>query len=202
VKQDLFAEILRKSKNDMEGKCINIINNAKLPLNLVKKKLNNMLSVYKSVFVTFYGDKNLNKKFSYSSTDLQKDNINLSNKYNYVQAFSFVKGPFNIEKPIFKDKPVSIVPVTQQIVNKQTTDTILRPNPVTKFSVSWREDTPSGEVNQNTHYFSNYDEWKEFVNQYPNTVSQNENGSKTEAQALYSGLHADISKDKTVKGPR
>lgn len=77
-----------------------------------------------------------------------------------------------------------------------------RTNPITNFSVSWREDTPSGEVFQNTHYFPNYNEWKEFVTQYPHFSSKNENGSKTEAQALYSGLHADISKDKTVKGPR
>lgn len=107
-------------------------------------------------------------------------------------------------KKVCVKKPTPFVSptTTQTTTPPQEPSPSLRPNPVTKFSVSWREDTPSGEVNQNTHYFSNYDEWKEFVNQYPNTVSQNENGSKTEAQALYSGLHADISKDKIVKGPR
>jgi hypothetical protein len=116
-----------------------------------------------------------------------------------------LKGTFTIEKPIFKDtsiKPIPTIPVSQKVDNKQTTDTTIRTNPVTKFSVSWREDTPSGEVFQNTHYFPNYNEWKEFVTQYPHFSSKNENGSKTEAQALYSGLHADISKDKILKGPQ
>lgn len=101
-------------------------------------------------------------------------------------------------KPKVEPKPITIPQKPKDVVQPQP----LRPNPITKFSVSWREDTPSGEVNQNTHYFSDYNEWKEFVTQYPHFSSKNENGSKTEAQALYSGLHADISKDKTVKGPR
>ena len=110
------------------------------------------------------------------------------------------------KKVCFKTKPkiTNPTPTTTQTTSKisEPEPQPLRPNPVTSFSVSWREDTPSGDVLQNTHYFSDYNEWKEFVNQHPNAVSQNENGSKTEAQALYSGLHADISKDKTIKGPR
>jgi len=105
------------------------------------------------------------------------------------------------KKVCIKPKPIETKPVEPKKVTEPESQP-LRPNPITKFSVSWREDTPSREVNQNTHYFSNYDEWKDFVSQHPNPISQNENGSKTEAQALYSGLHADISKDKTVKGPR
>jgi len=107
-------------------------------------------------------------------------------------------------KPILKKEDV-VKPIIDKsttninVIQKEPTQQPVRTNPVTKFSVSWREDTPSGEVYQNTHYFSNYNEWKEFVTQYPHFSSKNENGSKTEAQALYGGLHADISKDKTYK---
>jgi hypothetical protein len=198
-----FVQNWSNLMRDVQNKTLNIIRNSKLPINFFNKKIDNLLPENKYFFVTFYGNKKVYSDESPRLNDIKTKNLML--KYGIGNTFSLLKGTFTIEKPIFKDTSIKPLPkgtTTQQVVNKQTTDTILRPNPVTKFSVSWREDLPSGEVNQNTHYFFNYDEWKEFVNQHPNTVSQNENGSKTEAQALYSGLHADISKDKTVKGPQ
>lgn len=201
------------STNTFNKKYINLIkskspNFIKIIENKLKKEINNYKQLY---YILYISKKNKTIKKIFSEKSKYNEELNKLEKLidTYTGDFgygnTYIVGPYTVENPIFKDpliKPSPTGTTTQQVVNKQTTDTTIRTNPVTKFSVSWREDTPSGEVNQNTHYFSDYNEWKEFVTQYPHFSSKNENGSKTEAQALYSGLHADISKDKTVKGPR
>jgi len=201
---NLFKQIQKKARNS-EEEIIRLLQKYSKYNPGFEKSID---SLSKDIYYPYVIYKSKNKilflKKSYTSMDWSK----MKAQYEKVGEIGELRtpiGPFTIEKPIFKDtsiKPLPTIPVSQKVDNKQTTDTTLRPNPITKFSVSWREDTPSGDVYQNTHYFSDYNEWKEFVNQHPNPISQNENGSKTEAQALYSGLHADISKDKTVKGPR
>ena len=203
-----------KDYNLFEQKQKEVINKGKEITRLLQK-----YSKYNPGFEKSIG--RLSKDIWYSYVIYKSKNKILFLKKSYTSIWSKLKaqygkvgeigevqilvGPYTVEKPIFKDtsiKPIPTITTTQQVDNKQTTDTKIRTNPITNFSVSWREDTPSGEVFQNTHYFPNYNEWKEFVTQYPHFSSKNENGSKTEAQALYSGLHADISKDKTVKGPQ
>lgn len=102
-------------------------------------------------------------------------------------------------KPVEKPRPITPEPVTPK--EEPNLPTKQKPTP---FSVTWRMDNAgkyNTEVTQNTHYFKTYDEWKEFVNSHPNALSKNENGSRTEASALYSGIPADISADEIKKGP-
>ena len=87
-------------------------------------------------------------------------------------------------------RKTNVVPTPEKVVTK--------PNPVTNFSVSWREDLPSGEVEQNTHYFPSYDEWNNFVSSNSWHTNKSENAAKTQADALYSGK-LNLSKDKTYK---
>ena len=82
-------------------------------------------------------------------------------------------------KPIFKkmeikpsqkttEKPTTNMSSkpTNQIVQTNTQNKSVKPqiNIPTQFSVSWREELPSGKVEQNTYYFPSYEEWEKFVN--------------------------------------
>jgi hypothetical protein len=206
--KNTFSNIIdKKIENLIKSKSPNFIK--KLGKKIVKQIEDNYKKQYYILYSLRNKGKGIKKIFSEKSKYNQEfnriNNLINTNIGDFIQGHWVYIGPYTVEKPIFKDtsiKPIPTITTTQQVDNKQTTDTKIRTNPITNFSVSWREDTPSGEVFQNTHYFPNYNEWKEFVTQYPHFSSKNENGSKTEAQALYSGLHADISKDKTFKGPQ
>ena len=93
-------------------------------------------------------------------------------------------------KPVVQPTPTPPKPIEEP-----KKDVVTKVTP-TEFSVTWREDSPSGKVEQNTHYFPNYEEWKKFTDQFDKYINKNENNNKTSAEALYSGK-LNLSKDKT-----
>lgn len=61
----------------------------------------------------------------------------------------------------------------------------------TNFSVTWRDNMGK----QNSHYFSSYEEWKKFTDQFDTYVNKSENNSKTSAEALYN-QNLNLTKDR------
>ena len=141
------------------------------------------------------------------SEDLNVTQWNSKHKNDPIQPLYFEGGGGHYYpvyqkpiKPIFKkiENPVpepikTIKPIEEPV--KQVEQPIQKVTP-TQFSVTWREDLPSGKVEQNTHYFPNYEEWNKFVSSNPWHQNKTENAAKTQAEALYSGK-LNISKDKT-----
>jgi hypothetical protein len=103
------------------------------------------------------------------------------------------------QKPIYKPIVPNIPEPVKQVTNVTEPTSVLPTKQVTNFSVTWREDTKTGQVFQHTHYFANYNEWRKFVDEHPKTINKYENGSKTNAEALYGSIPANISSDKTYK---